>query len=93
MLDLTDIGDLVKASRRKLGLTQHELAAKSGVSRPRIAALENHRLPEMGFKNLQRILNAVGLDLRITAFNQRRPTLDDLVAEEEQETRDPRLVR
>ncbi len=93
MLDLTDIGDLVKAGRRKLGLTQHELAAKSGVSRPRIAALENHRLPEMGFKNLQRILNAVGLDLRITAFNQRRPTLDDLVAEEEQETRDPRLVR
>jgi transcriptional regulator with XRE-family HTH domain len=93
MLDLTDIGDLVKASRRKLGLTQHELAAKSGVSRPRIAALENRRLPEMGFKNLQRILNAVGLDLRITALNQRRPTLDDLVAEEEQETRDPRLVR
>jgi transcriptional regulator with XRE-family HTH domain len=93
MLDLTDIGDLVKASRRKLGLTQHELAAKSGVSRPRIAALENHRLPEMGFKNLQRILNAVGLDLRITTLNQRRPTLDDLVAEEEQESRDPRLVR
>jgi transcriptional regulator with XRE-family HTH domain len=82
MLDLIEVGDLVKANRKKLGLTQHQLAAKSGVSRPRIAALETHRLPEIGFKNVLRILNAVGLDLRITTLNQRRPTLEDLLEED-----------
>lgn len=94
MLDLVAIGDLVKANRKKVGLTQHALAAKSGVSRPRIAALETHRLPEIGFKNLQRILNALGLDFRITTLNQQRPTLEDLAEEEEEAARHaPRLVR
>lgn len=92
-MDLIEIGDLVKRQRKGRRLTQHQLAAKSGVSRPRIAALENHRLPEIGFKNLQRILNAVGLDFRITDLNQRRPTLDDLTEDQEIGSDDSRMGR
>lgn len=92
-MDLNEIGDLVRRHRKSLGLTQHQLAARSGVSRPRIAALETHRLPEIGFKNLQRILNAVGLDFRITDLNQRRPTLEDLIEDQEINSDDSRLGR
>jgi len=91
-LDLLEIGARVKESRKRLRLTQSQLAEKSGVSRARIEALENQRIPDIGFKNLLRIMNAVGLDIRITALNKQRPTLEDLV-QEEAEADDPRLVR
>jgi transcriptional regulator with XRE-family HTH domain len=92
MLDLSDLGQQIKRARKDLKMTRDELAARAGVSRARIEALENLRAPEIGFKNLIRIMNAVGLDLRVTTLNRRRPTLDELVAEEAAND-DPRLVR
>lgn len=82
MADLLEIGQLVKQNRRALHWSQSELAEKSGVSRARIEALENERIPDINFKNLMRIINAVGLDLRMTSLNQSRPTLEDLLADE-----------
>jgi transcriptional regulator with XRE-family HTH domain len=82
MADLLIIGEKVKAARRRLKMSQGQLSLKSGVSRARIEALENQRIPDIAFKNLQRIMHAVGLDLRLTDLNQQRPTLDDLVEEE-----------
>jgi transcriptional regulator with XRE-family HTH domain len=92
MPDLSDLGQQIKHARKDLKMTRDELAARAGVSRARIEALENLRAPEIGFKNLIRIMNAVGLDLRVTTLNRRRPTLDELVAEEAAND-DPRLVR
>jgi transcriptional regulator with XRE-family HTH domain len=86
MPPLTDLGAQVKRARRSLKLTRDELAKRAGVSRARIEALENQRAPDIGFKNLVRIMNAVGLDFRVTALNQQRPTLEDLRAEEEEGT-------
>ena len=85
MPDLSDIARTVAQQRKRQGLTQQQLAVKARVSRLLIARLETERLPELGVKKLIRILNAVGLDIRITSLNQRRPTLDDLRAEEEGE--------
>jgi transcriptional regulator with XRE-family HTH domain len=82
MPTLTELGAQVKQARRSLKLTRDELAKRAGVSRARIEVLENLRAADIGFKNLLRILNAVGLDLRVTTFNQQRPTLEDLQAEE-----------
>jgi transcriptional regulator with XRE-family HTH domain len=82
MLNLHDIARVVVRERKRLKLTQYELAAKAGVSRLLVARLETERLPELGAKKLIRILNAVGLDLRITSLNKKRPTLEDLQAEE-----------
>ncbi len=82
MVDLVELGQTLKARRKELKLTQAALAARAAVSLARVEGLENGRLAEIGFKNLSRILTALGLDLRLTELNQRRPTLDDLRAEE-----------
>jgi transcriptional regulator with XRE-family HTH domain len=86
MPDLNDIARTVAQQRKLLGLTQQQLAIKAKVSRLLVARLETERLPELGVKKLIRILNAIGLDIRITSLNQRRPTFDDLRADEEGET-------
>lgn len=85
MTDLIELGSLIKATRKDLKLSQTELAAKAGVSRARIEALENTRIAEIGFKHLMRILNSLGLDLRVSQINRGRPTLEDLAAEEARE--------
>lgn len=84
MTDLVEIGQAVRKRRAERGQTREVLAAHSGVSRARIEALENERLAEIGFQNLTRILNALGLDLRLTELNRRRPTLEDLLKERSQ---------
>jgi DNA-binding XRE family transcriptional regulator len=82
MIDVEEIAKTIAAHRRQRGLTQDQLAKKAKVSRPLIAKLETGRYPEVGIKKLLRILRAVGLDLRITTLNLKRPTLEDLVEEE-----------
>ena len=91
MADLTELGERIKQARKHLKLTREQLATRARVSRARIEALENLRAPDIGFKNLLRIMNALGLDFRITTLNQRRPTLEDLIEDEEIAVHDPRM--
>jgi transcriptional regulator with XRE-family HTH domain len=86
-MDLIDLGDLVKKTRRAQKLSQGELVQRSKVSRARLDALENGRISDIGFKNLMRVMNALGLDLRVTQLNDSRPTLEDLVEEDENASR------
>lgn len=81
-MDLVELGGRIKAARRSKGWSQAKLAQAAGISRARLAALENARLAKIGFKHLLRILNALDLDFRLTQFNCGRPTLEDLTAEE-----------
>jgi transcriptional regulator with XRE-family HTH domain len=81
-MDLIELGKRIKATRKAIGWSQTKLAEKSGVSRARIEALENARIAEIGFKHLMRVMNSLGLDLRLTQLNRGRPTLEDLTAEE-----------
>jgi transcriptional regulator with XRE-family HTH domain len=83
MIDLDDIAKAIAIHRKRDRLTQHQLAVQARVSRDLIAKLETGRLPELGIKKLLRILHAVGLDLRVTTLNLKRPTLEDLRAEDE----------
>lgn len=85
MLEIDDIAAALREQRKRLGLNQHELAEKAGVSRILIAKFETGRYREIGIGKLVRMLNAVGLDLRLTALNHQRPTLEDLMAENERE--------
>jgi transcriptional regulator with XRE-family HTH domain len=82
MADLTDIAESVRKERKRLRLSQKELALQAKVSRALLAQLESGRLPELGVKKLLRILRAVGLDLRVTTLNLQRPTFEDLLEEE-----------
>ena len=90
MPPLYELGQIVKRTRRQKGLSQTALAKNSGVSRARIEALENERIPNIGYKQLLRVLNNLGLDLRVTQLNKGRPTLEDLIEEEKDENA-PRL--
>lgn len=91
MFTLDEIGAAVKAHRKQHRLTQHRLASQAGISRALLAELEAGRLPEIGIRKLLRVLNAVGLDLRLTDLNMQRPTLEDLIAEQEYDEAQGRL--
>jgi transcriptional regulator with XRE-family HTH domain len=87
MTKLIELGKLIKQTRHAQKLSQGELVRRSAVSRARIDALENGRISEIGFKNLMRVMNTLGLDLRVTRLNNDRPTLEDLVEENEDASR------
>jgi transcriptional regulator with XRE-family HTH domain len=83
-VDLIEVGEQVRVARKAKGLTQRDVAERSGVSLARLDSLENGRPSDIRFRNVVRILNAVGLDFRIGPAGGQRPTLDDLMREEEE---------
>lgn len=82
MLNLPIIGAELAKRRKALRLRQRDVAAHARVSRATLDALENGRLGELGFAKVARILAVVGLDLRLGEAGQRRPTLEELMAED-----------
>ena len=55
-------GQLIRAARRRVGLSQRALAARSGVSQPMIAAIEGAR-QDPRHSTLDRLLRACGHEL------------------------------
>lgn len=87
MLFLIDIGEQIAKRRKTVGLTQAELAKAARVSRSTLDALENGRMGELGYTKVHNVLIALGLELTIQVAVNRRPTLDDLMLENEREDR------
>jgi len=73
-----------------MGLTQRALAQKATVGLSTLDALENGRLGELGFTRVAKILSALGLELKLQETSGRRPTLDELRAEDQDEDLDRR---
>ena len=82
MLTIGQIGQTVAAARSSAGLRQTDLAAKAGLSRATIDALENGRASDIGVSKLSRVLAAIGLELSIRLATNERPTLDELLKDE-----------
>jgi len=82
VLALISIGAEIAAKRKRLGLTQSELAKRAAVSRATLDALENGRSGELGFSKVTRILSALGMGLKLQEEMARRPTLDELMEED-----------
>lgn len=57
------MGYRVREVREKIGMTQEELAARSGVSRGTICALENDEERNTTSKTLRRIASALGVSV------------------------------
>jgi transcriptional regulator with XRE-family HTH domain len=76
---LATIGQQIAAARKAAGRSQSELAALAKVSRATINALENGRASDIGFSKLNRILAVVGLALDLRTSASQRPTLDELL--------------
>ncbi|MCB5190663.1 helix-turn-helix domain-containing protein [Methylobacillus arboreus] len=56
MINMLEIGSKIRRRRIKSGLSQAELAARSGVSRATINALEKGTIKEIGFNRLSAII-------------------------------------
>jgi transcriptional regulator with XRE-family HTH domain len=82
MLTLSSIGAQIAAKRKKLGLSQAELARKASLSRATLDALENGRSGELGFSKVTKLLSALGLGLKLQESGSQRPTLDELMEED-----------
>ena len=81
MTVLFEIGQEIAASRRRHGFRQVDLAARAGLSRATIDALENGRASDIGFSKLNRLLAVLGMELAMRPATGNRPTLDQLLEE------------
>jgi transcriptional regulator with XRE-family HTH domain len=79
--DLISIGRGIATRRKKLKISQSALAQAAGISRATLGALENGRSGELGFSKIAKILAALGLELKVSETQPRRPTLDELLEE------------
>lgn len=85
MLSLLSIGGQIALHRKALGLTQSALAKKAKVGLSTLDALENGRLGELGYTKIANILSALGLELKLQEASSRRPTLDELMEEDQRD--------
>ena len=83
MLALYSLGERIAEKRKALGLTQRDLAKKAKVGLSTLDALENARLGELGFSKITNILSALGLELTLREAGSDRPTLEELLKEEQ----------
>lgn len=78
---LIEIGQKIKRARKERKLSQAALAALLGMSRTTIGQIESGTVGEIGVRKLIRILETLGLEVRVRSAAQ-PPTLDELRAEE-----------
>jgi transcriptional regulator with XRE-family HTH domain len=90
MLDLASLGETIGLRRSALKLTQTALAARAKVGRATVDSLENGRAGELGFTKVARILSALDLELRLVERGSDRPTLEDLLNENDDQGLDRR---
>jgi HTH-type transcriptional regulator / antitoxin HipB len=76
-LGLEELGRQISRARRDRRISQDELAHACGLSRQTVSGLERGELTDLGLRKLERLLEA--LDLQLTIRPLRHPiTLDDL---------------
>jgi DNA-binding XRE family transcriptional regulator len=62
--DGADRGTLVREHRKRLGLTQAEVALRSGIRQNHLSEMENNKRP-IGRRNARRLSRVLGLDYRL----------------------------
>jgi transcriptional regulator with XRE-family HTH domain len=82
MLSLSMLAEQIATRRKVLGLSQAELARRASVGHSTLDALENNRIGELGYSRITRILAALGLEMKLQEAGNRRPTLEEMMAEE-----------
>ncbi|KAF1040368.1 MAG: hypothetical protein GAK35_03480 [Herbaspirillum frisingense] len=72
------IAQLIATKRRQLQLTQAELASRAQIGRRTLIELESGAgANDIGYRKLERVLNALGLTITITE-TPKRPTESEL---------------
>ena len=65
-----NVGTAVRRRRTDIGLRQADLAARAGVSEKTIVSLESGGAQGMRLNKLMGVLDALGLELHITGFDE-----------------------
>lgn len=78
---LFEIGENIRLTRKSRKITQAEMAKALGMSRTTIGQIENGTVQEIGVRKLIRVLEFLGLELKVRPAG-RPPTLEELREEE-----------
>lgn len=78
---LFEIGREIRQARKQRRMSQADLAGLLAMSRTTIGQIENGTVQEVGVRKLIRILEVLGLELRVRQAG-RPPTLDEIRADE-----------
>ena len=76
-----NIGKTIREVRKERKVSQVQLAKALGMSRTTIGQIENGTVQEIGVRKLIRVLEYLGLELRVRQAGS-PPTLDELREEE-----------
>jgi transcriptional regulator with XRE-family HTH domain len=79
---LIEIGKQIRLARKGRKLTQAGLATTLGMSRTTIGQIENGTVQDIGIRKVLRLLEFLGLELRVRPLGK-PPTLEELRDEEE----------
>ncbi len=79
---LFEIGKQIRLERKKRKLSQSRLGELLGMSRTTIGQIENGTVQDVGVRKLIRILEVLGLELKIRMAGL-PPTLDELREEDD----------
>lgn len=74
---LFSIGEEIRKERKRRKISQQTLAEDLGMSRATISQIESGTVQEIGVRKLIRILDYLGLELRVRPAGA-PPTLDEL---------------
>jgi transcriptional regulator with XRE-family HTH domain len=83
MLSLSSIGEQIAVRRKTLSLTQAALAKHAKVGHSTLDALETGRLGELGLSKIIKLLAVLGMELKIQETSGRRPTMEELMKEDQ----------
>lgn len=74
-MDLLEVGKTLRQARKKLNISQVELARQCGLSRATISAFESGKTQELGFRRINAIAQSVGLELTLVPTTHQPKTV------------------
>lgn len=77
MQTLAELGEAVSTRRKTLGLSQNEVALRSGITRESLVRFERGQLSEFGSRKLLAVLAVLGFEMTFTEVGV-SGTLDEL---------------
>lgn len=80
-MDMTEIGNAIKAARKRKKLSQEQLGDKLGMSRATISGIETGRIFEIGIRKVMAVCGSLGLELSVGECRP-YPTLQELRQEQ-----------